>query len=132
MIFNCEFSKTNLSGRSRRKQFAILRTHLMRVYKINYVSAYSKCDDKMILIEGNAKVDANILSGISFERPRVTANNNVLLDSKKKDIKIRFTVPIEIQTKQIVLILESKKREIIESHVDAIYNDILNFGNLII
>jgi hypothetical protein len=122
MILNCEI----------RRQFTMLRAYLLRVYKIDYISAYSKTDSKMTLIDGNAKVDANILKGITFERPRITTNyvtGDVLIDSKKKGIQIRFTVPIEILSNQMVLILESRKRETIEKNVDDIYNDIVKFIN---
>ena len=104
------------------KQMLQLRKKLKKDYNIEYISSFIIVDNNIKLIDTNLNFEIN-LKNIDLETTQLRVGKNKYLDeSKEKMIKARFSIPFEIEDKNLILILEDGN----EKKFDDIFKDILD------
>ncbi len=105
-----------------KKQMLELRKKLKKDYNIKYISSFLIANNNIKLVDTNLNFQID-LKNVDMETTQLRIGKNKYLDeSKERKIKSRFSIPFEMNDKNLILVLEDTN----EKKFDDIFKDILD------
>lgn len=91
-------------------QMIMLRQYLTNKYSFKFMSSYFLIsENREMLLDSNTDNLENVIKKIDKDKIVIKTNKDCLTDSKNRKIKERYSIPIEINDKDILLVLEDTK-----------------------
>ncbi|WP_026883533.1 hypothetical protein [Clostridium akagii] len=121
-----------LLDRDIKEQFEYLRYIVEKNYKIDYITSFIKSNEKYTFLGGSENIKEETANSSYIDMPILRYNKNSLLDSKVRNIKARFSIPLKIGETEYLIIMESKNYKILYGNEKNIYKQIFDFKNALI
>lgn len=91
-------------------QMIMLRQYLTNRYSFKFMSSYFLIsENREMLLDSNTDNLENVIKKVDKDKIVIKTNKDCLTDSKNRKIKERYSIPIEINDKDILLVLEDTK-----------------------
>lgn len=91
-------------------QMIMLRQYLTNKYSFKFMSSYFLIsENREMLLDSNTDNLENVIKKVDKDKIVIKTNKDCLTDSKNRKIKERYSIPIEINDKDILLVLEDTK-----------------------
>lgn len=105
-----EINRELFKSESLGNQMIEIRRYLEKEYSIRYISSFLLIDGKkrVFLLDSNLEYQIS-LDNIPIDQIQIRVGKTAYLqDSKKRKIRSRYSIPLEINDKKILIVLEDK------------------------